>query len=91
MKKTVYIILTTFLGILLSFLVHSTIEITYLNWANKKGIILSAYSGITGMCFIHPVAQISLLLAGIILGLFLGFLWWDIVYVKKRHWRTKKS
>jgi len=85
LKYTIYLIASTILGILLSFIAHAVIEINYLNWAQKQGIAVTFYNG----CALLPSVQISLLLLGTIGGFFLGRLWWHKIYIEKL-WTGKK-
>lgn len=82
-KKTVYIIATMFLGLLLSFLAHAGIEIWYINRVLAQGQPPKA-SSLVHNCFLPISFQIILLLAGLIGGYFLGKTWWRIIYVEHR-------
>lgn len=79
LKHAVYLIASTILGILLSFIAHAVIEISYLRWAEKQGIAVTFYHG----CALLPTLQIALLLFGTIGGFLLGQVWWRMVYIKK--------
>lgn len=81
MKKSIYIILATVLGVLLSFILHAIIEGAYIAYAVRRGIVLAPY--LNGACFLPSWLTLGLVLIGIIGGAALGFWWWDIVYVKK--------
>ncbi|MFA7208967.1 MAG: hypothetical protein WC120_01655 [Parcubacteria group bacterium] len=72
-KKTIYIILTMFLGVLLAVIAFGLLDIRYLN--------SGAVDGLPGY------ASAAFFLAGLIGGYFLGQTWWRIVYVEHRHWR----
>lgn len=88
LKKAVYLIAATFLGVLLSFIVHAMIEIKYLNLALSRGVAVPFYGG----CALPPVLSFGLLFFGVVGGFFLGRLWWRMIYVD-RVWaknRTKK-
>jgi len=80
-KKTVYIILTIILGLILSFLAHAIIEIFYINYFLGKGISPKP-STLTSKCFLPSFLQIFLLIAGLFGGYFLGQKWWKKVYGK---------
>ncbi len=82
-KKTIYIILTMFLGLLLSFLAHAGIETWYIDNLLKQGVVPKANS-LTPHCFLPLVLQIILSLLGLIGGYFLGKFWWRIIYVEKK-------
>ena len=91
-KKFIYLILTTILGILLSFLICTFIEIKYFNWVlnnqwaqeNPSDVMLSAKYAL------HPALRIALLLVGAIGGFFLGRVWWRKVYIEQ-YWYKKFS
>ncbi|MFC1662830.1 hypothetical protein ACFL04_01525 [Patescibacteria group bacterium] len=76
MKRKTYIIISTIGGFLLSFIVHSVVETLLLN------------SGIS-WTFWHPTYHlpfgIIIALGGIAFGWWVGTIWWDIVYVQKKH------
>jgi hypothetical protein len=89
-KKTIYLCASTFLGILLSYIVHAAVEIMYLNHALASGQSVKWYSHFgLGSCALPPYIQYGLLAAGIVGGYWLGRWWWRIVYIEKRHWRCK--
>jgi len=82
-KKTIYIISTMVLGLLLSFLTHAGIEIWYINRLLAAGSAPKA-SSLVHNCFLPASLQIFLLLAGLVAGYFLGQTWWRIIYVEHR-------
>lgn len=84
-KKIIYLIASTILGILLSFIAHIIIEINYLKWASNHNLIVSFYNG----CALSPAFQIGLFLVGVIGGFFLGRFWWRKIYIE-RVWEKKK-
>lgn len=80
MIKFLYIFLTTILGLILSFIVHAAIELLYLWWAGAadKEVI---WTEIFGKSCALPLWLIYLLpIAGIIFGIWLGFIWWKKIY-----------
>ena len=83
-KKAVYLLSTTILGIILSFIAHAFIEIGYLNWAESHGLTVSFYNG----CALLPILQITLFLFGAVGGFFLGRFWWRKIYVE-RAWKKR--
>lgn len=92
MKKTIYVILTVFLGLLLSFIAHALLEILLIKIAFLQGrtVIGSTFWGV-GWCALPAWAGISFPFLGIVGGYFLGQSWWRIVYVEKRHWRFRNK
>jgi hypothetical protein len=84
LKKTVYLLATTILGVLLSLIAHALIEIDYLNRAFNQGRAVTFYGG----CALPPVLSIALLVMGAVGGFFLGRFWWRKVYIE-RVWAKK--
>lgn len=83
MKKTIYILLTAFLGLLLSFIAHGIIEMIYLSWAQKNNVPVKWVTVLGGGLCSLPIWLIYLLpILGIIFGVALGFYWWKKVYGK---------
>ena len=82
--KLFYIIATTFLGILISFIMHGLIEMLYLKILSDQGrsVNWTSYFGVKS-CALPIYLQIGLLLAGVIGGFYLGIYWWKKVYEKK--------
>ncbi|PIR57659.1 MAG: hypothetical protein COU71_02915 [Parcubacteria group bacterium CG10_big_fil_rev_8_21_14_0_10_38_31] len=88
-KRTIYISLFTFLGILISFLIHATIEIPVINLLVSD---FNTYSlGLTwGQWYlIHHAVSVILLLLGITLGYLQGKRWWRIIYIEKRYAKNR--
>lgn len=86
MKRAVYIIAFTFLGVLLQFLVHAGIEIPVIS------LLLNDFEtfglGLTWdqWVMIHNVGTIVFFAAGALAGFFQGRYWWRVIYIEKR-WR----
>jgi len=92
MKKTIYLILTSFLGLSLSIIGHAVIEVFYLKYllANNLPINWSEALGFGGgQCALPVIIQWLLLILGISWGYFVGQRWWRYVYIEKKHWRFK--
>ena len=83
MKKTIYIILFTFLGILVQFVIHALIEVWYINLLirdfPKYSLGFTWYQWFT----IHHVGSIILFVAGALIGFWQGRFWWRRIYEKK--------
>ena len=86
MKKIFYISLTIILGILLSVIAHSFIEVQYLRWAVNKGMTVNFIRG----CTLPVYFNYGLTVFGAVGGYFLGGWWWRIVYIEKRRLRSWK-
>jgi hypothetical protein len=82
-KKTIYILLTVVLGLILSFILHAVIEVCYIKHLLGRGI-LPEPSSLTHQCYLPSALQIILLLAGLLGGYFLGRFWWRKVYIERR-------
>jgi hypothetical protein len=79
LKKVVYAVSATVLGLLLSFLVHSFIEIRYLYWALENHHKVTFY----GNCALPPSLQLGLATLGAFGGYLLGLYWWRKLYVER--------
>lgn len=85
-KKIIYYISATILGILLSLLAHAATEYVYLSQAMARDFTVKWVSFGSGVgCALPLWIQISLLLTGIIGGFLLGRRWWRIIYIEKRY------
>jgi hypothetical protein len=84
LKKTVYLVASTILGVLLSFLAHALIEIKYLHWLENQSKAVTFYHG----CAFLPVIQIAFVALGAVGGFFLGRFWWRKIYIE-RVWAKK--
>ncbi len=89
-KKTIYILLTMLLGLLLAEIGHWLIEIWWVKQLILSGFIPREYVFLSTHCFLPPYLQLGLLALGLIGGYFLGQTWWRIVYVEHRHWKRRK-
>lgn len=92
MKKAIYIALTIFLGLMLSFMAHAVLELAIIKIAFSQGKEIEGthFLGF-GWCALPIWAQYTFPLLGIVGGYFLGRYWWKVVYVDKRHWRFRKK
>jgi hypothetical protein len=85
MKRTLYLIASVLLGLLLQFLVHAGLEMAVigstLSDPNHWGF---GWSWPTWLA-VHRVASVVLALLGAVGGYCLGVIWWRVVYVDKRH------
>ncbi len=91
-KKKIYVGLTIFLGIMLSFIAHALLEVAILRQAFAEGrIVEGTYFLRVGWCALPFWVQYTFPVLGIVGGYFLGQYWWKVVYIQKRHWRFKKK
>jgi len=83
MKKTIYVILFTFLGILVQFLIHGLVETWYI------GLLISDFPKYSlGLLWpqwfiIHHIGTVILFIAGALFGFWQGKFWWRRIYEKK--------
>lgn len=85
-KKIIYLMAATILGLLLSFLIHALIEINYLRWLASQNIIVS----LSGGCALALWLNISLWLLGAVGGFFLGRFWWRKLYIERVWVRNRR-
>lgn len=84
-KKTIYILLTIVLCLLLALIAHSFLEIAYIKYSLLKNLIPTTYSGLGCVgCVLPYYIQAGLIFFAVVGGYFLGQLWWRIIYVEKR-------
>lgn len=89
-KRVVYLVASTVLGLLLSIIAHVVIEKIYLDWTIKNGQTIVWYPVFdAGQCALHPAIQIGLLIVGAIAGYAIGRLGWRLVYID-RVWSKDK-
>lgn len=94
MKRVVYIIAFTVLGILLQFLAHAVVERWYIaklvNDFDAYGLGLSWKQWFLA----HHIVSVALFIAGAGLGFWQGLYWWPKLYdehgVKRWKWHWKK-
>jgi hypothetical protein len=88
LKKIMYLIAATILGLLLSFIAHTVIEMTYLSLMTEQGRRVVFYHG----CALLPVISYTIWALGALGGFLLGRFWWRLVYID-RVWakRIKKA
>lgn len=84
MKKFFYVALWTFLGVLVSFLVHAAVEIPVIYMLLTDIDTYGLGISLLGWQAIHDVATPLLLLVGGVVGFMQGVRWWRIIYVEKR-------
>ncbi|PIV45259.1 MAG: hypothetical protein COS25_00785 [Candidatus Nealsonbacteria bacterium CG02_land_8_20_14_3_00_37_10] len=79
MKKIVFVVLAIILGIILSFLIRAIIEILYLTWAIKTGVVIEWISVFGGedKCALPTWLIYLLPVLGIIFGIWLGLYLWQ--------------
>ena len=89
MKRIVYILLSMFLGLLLSFFAHVALEMPALSYLVEGG----AHAGDAPVLIwtrwqsVHEAGTVLIALAGLVGGWFLGRYWWRLVYVERRRFK----
>ena len=82
-KKTIYIILFTFLGILLGLVVHGLVELWYIDKLTTNFPKYSLSHSWADWFFIHKVWSVVTLVGGIVFGYLQGKYWWKLVYEQR--------
>ncbi|MBL7053151.1 MAG: hypothetical protein ISS02_00600 [Candidatus Portnoybacteria bacterium] len=82
MKKSIYIILFTFLGFLLQFLIHGLVECWYINLLVNDFSKYSFGFSWSQWFTIHYIGTILLLVIGLLFGFYQGKFWWRKIYEK---------
>ena len=85
MKKNLYIFLVMILGLLLTYLIHVMIEVSYIHYMLSNGLAPKDYS-LFGYCILPQSLQLGLILLGLAGGYYVGQRWWQMVYVQKKRW-----
>ena len=83
MKKTIYIICFSFLGALLQLLIHAGIELWYIKMLTLDFQRYSLGFSFGQLVFIHHIATVVLLIAGVLFGFYQGKYWWKRLYENK--------
>ena len=92
MKKTIYILVSILLGLLLSFILHGLFELAVIKAAFSQGkAIEGTYFLGVGWCALPVWVQYTFPLLGIVGGYFLGQHWWRVVYIEKSHWWFRRQ
>ena len=84
MKKTVYVTAFTFLGILLQFVLHASVEVAYIRLLVSDYETYGMGLSWSDWYLIHHVLAVLLFLGGALFGYFQGQYWWRQIYVLKR-------
>ena len=88
-KKSVYILLTVILGILIGFLAYELISAWIVKVQLNRGVMVEYNHIFWLVC--SPLSVFAFwkdIILGAVGGFFLGFYWWRLVYVEHRHWRN---
>ncbi len=79
LKKIVYLYASVLLGLLISIIFHSALEMIYLNIALKQSWNIVFYSS----CALHPLIQIIIVMFGLWGGYLFGRYWWYKIYIER--------
>lgn len=89
-KRTLYIVLTTVLGIMLGFLVHALAEMWAIDLIVQGGSPFGLTLTIDQWFTVHRAWSMVTLVGGAVTGFFLGKYWWRLVYIEHRHFWHKR-
>lgn len=86
-KRTFYIALCIFLGLMLGFLLHTVVEVAIIGQ-----LVISSDIRPFGVTWVnwfrlHALWTVITTVGGVIGGYYLGVTWWRIVYIEKRRWK----
>jgi hypothetical protein len=87
LKKIVYLLAATILGILLGIIVHAFIEINYIQWVLRNDHIISFHH----LAARRPIIQSIFAIGGAFIGFSLGRSWWQMVYVENCRFFGKRK
>ena len=90
MKRSLYIICTTVLGVLLAAIAHACIEIWYTNLLVADFSTYSLGFSWNQWHTMYSILEVIFFILGAFLGQWLGPQWWRIVYIERRHWYRKR-
>jgi len=79
LKKIVYLCASVLLGLLISIIFHSVLEMIYLNIALKQSWKIVFY----GSCALHPLIKIIIIILGLWGGYLFGRYWWYKIYIER--------
>lgn len=84
-KRPLYLVLTTLLGVIMSYGIHAVLELWYLRYLDQHGQfpVWQTHFGM-GLSALPVSVQYGLLLVGGFGGWFTGRVWWRWVYVERR-------
>jgi hypothetical protein len=85
MKKTLYVFLFTTAALLLTFLVHAVLEISILWWIQNNFDVYGSSYVWQNWSFLHLWVGRLLWVIGLVLGVYGGFRYWDILYIEQRY------
>lgn len=88
-KHSLYLSLTTLLGLIVSYGLHAVGELWYLDQAQRHGWVIkwTQHFGL-GACALPVWWQYGLVVAGLVGGWLVGRVWWRWVYIEHRRWRS---
>lgn len=89
MKKTIYIIAFTVLGIQLQFFLHVFIEVGYMELLTYNFAIFGFGLPWSSWYVIHYVSTVLFFIGGMVFGFVQGKKWWQIMYVEQRYKHRK--
>lgn len=88
-KRPLYLVLTTLLGLIISYGLHAVIEMWYLHWAETSSATI-VWTAALGMCSLPLWVQYTLPILGLVGGFVIGRVWWRIVYIERQLMNHKK-
>lgn len=91
MKRTIYIISFTILGVLAQFLAHALFELWYIALLTADFARYGLGLSWDAWFFIHHVATAVFFVGGFLGGYFSGKYWWRIIYMEKKYEKCRDT
>lgn len=91
MKRTIYIISFTVLGVLVQFLAHALLELWYIALLTADFARYGFGLSWDAWFLIHHIATAVLLVGGLFGGYFSGRYWWRIIYIEKKYGKCRDT
>lgn len=85
LKRVTYVVLSLVVGILISGFVVGLLEMIYLKNSLKLGVFPSSHEFLGMHLFLFPAVYVTMFVAGLVFGAWLGSWGWRVVYIEKRH------
>jgi len=82
MKKAIYLITFTILGVLIAFLAYALIEVWYIDLLIKNFQKYNLNFSWAQLTLINQILSVIFITSGAIIGYFQGIFWWKKLYEK---------
>lgn len=90
LKRVTYMILALSVGILSAGFLLGLLEMVYLKNSLNAGVVPVAHKFLGMHLFLFPIVYVLIFGMGLLLGAWLGFWGWRVVYIERRHRMFRK-